>query len=182
MENQENSIKKVCSFYVNKWHLTTMILPHINKSLKEKTKNITILEEGIKENIKILISRMNLKEETKNQIEKINWTNTQIYKYTEIEKYLIENIKNETNINIIINGKNKYIDIVNSNIDKFIKKNKTILNNKNITIINCYEIAQFRNISEITNKHDMILNTSGIRAIEEVFTSHSKNELQNTAL
>lgn len=182
MENQENNFKKVCSFYVNEWHLTTMILPHINRDINKKIKVATILEKGIKENIKILISKMNLKEETKNKIEKINWTSTKIYKYREIESYLMKNIKNEVNIDIIVNGKNEYINIINLNIEKFIEKHKHELDSKKITIINCYEVTQFSNISEIICKHDMILNTSGIRKIEDVFTGYNKNELQNTAL
>lgn len=172
MENQENNIKRVCSFYVNKWHLSTMILPHINKSIKEKTKIITILENGIQENIQLLISKMNLKEQTKNEMQKINWTSTKIYKYQEIEKYLIKNIQNQDNIDIIVNGTNEYIEIINLNLEKFIQKNKSKLNNKTISIINCYEITQFNNIRDITIKHDLILNTSGTKKIEEVFTGH----------
>lgn len=182
MESQENNIKKVCSFYVNEWHLTTMILPHINDDIKEKTKVITILEKGIKENIEELTSKMNLREETESKIKEINWTSTKIYKYKEIEKYLIKNTKDEDNIDIIVNGKNEYIEIVNLNIERFIQNNKKQLENKKITIINCYEVTQFNNISEIICKHDMILNTSGMRKIEEVFTGYNKNELQNTAL
>ena len=179
MENKENVIKKVCSFYVNEWHLTTMMLPHINENLIKNVKVITLLEKGIKNNVEELVSKMNLKESIKSQILEINWTSNVKYKYKEIEKYLKENLKKQDNIEIIINGKNSYIDIINSNIEEFINKNQKKLKNKYITIINCYEVTQFNNISEVIDKHDLILNTSGYRKIEEVFTDYKKEELAN---
>lgn len=179
MKNEENVIKKVCSFYVNEWHLTTMMLPHINENIIKDIKVITLLEKGIKNNIEELVSKMNLKESIKLQILGIDWTSNVKYKYKEIEKYIKENLKKQDNIEIIINGKNSYIDIINSNIEEFINKNQKKLKNKSITIINCYEVTQFNNISEVIDKHDLILNTSGYRKIEEVFTDYKKQELAN---
>ena len=68
MKNQEKNIKKICSFYVNQWHLATMTLPHINQTINKGTKIITLLQKGIENNIYELISKMNLKTEIKDKI------------------------------------------------------------------------------------------------------------------
>lgn len=175
MSEKKKPINKVCSFYVNEWHLTTMTLPYINKKLNKKATIITLLQKGIKQNIEELISKINLNEISKNKILKINWTSNKMYKYNEIEKYLLTYIKsNENNIDIIVNGKNEYIEIINQNIENFLQKHSDKVIDKTITIINCYEMTQFNNISEVLNKHDMILNTSGIKKIEDVFDSYGK--------
>jgi len=52
LETKEKSITKMCSFYANEWHLTTMILPYITKMIQNGYEIDTILENNIKENIK----------------------------------------------------------------------------------------------------------------------------------
>ena len=96
MENKEKIIKKVCSFYVNEWHLTTMMLPHINENITKNTQILTILENGIQEKVEELVSRMNLKEETKSKILSKNWTSNKMYKYDNIEQYLKEYYRNNS--------------------------------------------------------------------------------------
>ena len=54
---------------------------------------------------------------------------------------------------------------------------------KEITLVNCYEITQFNeNIREILDIHDKILNTSGEKNIEEVFAGYDseQNKKANT--
>ena len=63
MENLKKSTEKLCSFYVSEWHLVTMILPYINRELNEKANITTVLEKNIEENIRTLISKLNLKNE-----------------------------------------------------------------------------------------------------------------------
>ena len=57
----KNNVEKLCSFYVSDWHLVTMLLPYINKQINEKANVITLLENDIEENIKILKKKLNLK-------------------------------------------------------------------------------------------------------------------------
>ena len=46
-------------------------------------------------------------------------------------------------------------------------------------IINCYEIIEFNgSITEILDKHDKILNTSGEKEIKEIFTDYEKSNSQ----
>ena len=47
MESLKMDVEKICSFYVNEWHLVTMVLPYINKEINEKANITTILENDI---------------------------------------------------------------------------------------------------------------------------------------
>ena len=84
MNNKNYQVEKLCGFYVSDWHLTTTILPYINSKIDEKTKVITILENNIEENIKVLMKKLNLK--NKNEILRIRWTSVDSKKYTVITR------------------------------------------------------------------------------------------------
>lgn len=172
MINSEIKVNKVCGFYVNNWHLTTMILPYINKSLKENRNIMTIMEKGIKEEVKELLSRMNLNKATKAEILNIDWTSKPVCKYSKIKEEIEQKLKDGEKLNIIINGTKEYIEIANQNMYKVIKNLKI----KEITIINCYEITKQSDVKEILNKHEFVLNTSGINKIENVFKDYKKQE------
>ncbi len=172
MRENGNNVTKVCSFYVNDWHLTTMLLPHINRTINENKKVLTILESGIKNNIEELISKMNLKPETQNKILEINWNNKPVCKYSEIKSEIEALLNDVQAINIIVNGNEEYIDVANRNIDKVTKG----IFGKEITTINCYEATKYNKIDNILNKHDFVLNTSGIKEISEVFPDYIKDK------
>lgn len=176
MNNKNYQVEKLCGFYVSDWHLTTTILPYINSKIDEKTKVITILENNIEENIKVLMEKLNLK--NKNEILNIRWTSVDSKKYTDIENILNTEItKNAENI-ILISGNKNYIEIINSNINKWLEK----ANIKSIKIIDFFEVTEFNNnIVNILDGHDKILNTSGEREISEVFDGYQdfKNVANN---
>ena len=174
MENSEMTVRKICSFYVNEWHLTTMTLPHISTQIKQKAKIITLLEKGIKDNIEQILSKMNLDEKLKQQILRIKWTSYKQNEYIQIEKRILNSIRKQDKIEIMINGSNEYIDTMNKNIEKIIEQNSKKIKNKQINIINFYEVTQFNNVNNVLQKHDLILNTSGIRNIEEIFSEYKK--------
>jgi hypothetical protein len=164
MKNKGNEIKRICGFYINNCHLTTMMLPYIHKEIENENKIITILQNGIKNNIQEILSKMNLNQNLYNKILEINWNRTNTIKYSEIKNKL-ENIKGEeyNNINILINGDIEFINRVNQNIEKVLKN----INIKGVvSIINYYEIMGTGNIEAITNKHEYIINTSGIKSIK----------------
>ena len=168
MKFQENSFTKLCSFYVSDWHLVTMLLPYINKKIEEETKIATILEKDITQNVDILLKKLKLK--TNDQIRNIDWTRTNGTKYLNIKKVMEEN-QNQV---IIISGTKEFIENTNENIKKYIQKNALEINRK-ITLVNCYEIIEFNeNISEILDKHDKILNTSGEKEITEIFEDYER--------
>lgn len=168
MDKLKSSAEKLCSFYISDWHMVTMLLPYINKELNEKANIVTFLENNIEENIRTLMSKLNLKNEKK--ILEINWDNTDI-KNTENIKEGIKELKSEVRNIILVKGCNKYIEKVNELLERQLKENK----NGRLKIVNCYEIADFNgNINDVLNIHDKVLNTAGEKSIEEVFEGYSK--------
>ena len=151
MKTKEKCVTKICSFYANKWHLTTMILPYISKMIENGYEIDTILEDNIEENMKELTDKLNINKDIKKKVLNINW------KSNTVEK--IMPIKNDKRI-VLVEGNIKKIKQVNKYLED---------NNKNsISIINCYHVTQIeQNISEILSTHDLILNTSGNHKINE---------------
>ena len=182
MDILKNNIEKLCSFYVSDWHLVTMLLPYINKQINEKANIITVLENNIEENVKTLVSKLNLK--NREEILNLDWRENKISKYSEI-KEIMKKLKRENIENIIfINGSKNFVDIVNKNINKYLeniekqlKKHKNIeekIKDMKIKIVDCYEVGDFNlNIQEILQNHDRILNTSGEKEINDVFEGYA---------
>ena len=118
----------------------------------------------------MLLDKLNFKEEINTKIKEINWERKVVLKYSEIEDTLKE-AKKETIV--VVSGSKEYIENVNKSINKYIEKNKK----QKFKIINCYEVSGFnKNMKEILDMHNKILNTSGERNIEEVFDGYSKKE------
>lgn len=154
------NLKRMSSFYVNEVHLITMLLPYIENKIKEDD-IITVLQENLEKTVNLLLSKINLKEELKERIKKINWNAKNIKDCKKLESMI-----NEKTTYIIINGNEKYIREINKQIRKLKDKNKE---NK-LVLINCYNIVEFnKNIIEILNQTDKILNTSGEHEVEEIF-------------
>lgn len=157
-------INKMCSFYVNDWHLTVMMLPYINGKLQENKKVTIISEENLLNNINTILERTNIKEEYKKQIQTIGW-----------EKTSNKDIKNkiqeqENGNNIIIIGKEEYIENTNKIIENKVKAGE-------VNVIDCYEVMEFNNNMEnILKNHEKIINTSGERSVEESFEGFNKKE------
>ena len=173
MELVKPTIEKICSFYVSDWHLVTMLLPYINKEINEKANIITVLEKDIEENIETLTDKLNLKNREK--ILKINWKKSNGIKYSEIKNKMKEKVI-EDKLNIIfINGNKSYMDITNKNVEKFLQENSKKYKQINIKIINCFEVGDFNtNIIDILSEHTKILNTSGEKAINDVFEGYEE--------
>lgn len=174
---ENSSTQKVCSFYVSNMHFATMILPFANKQEEEKRKIVTFFENDFTTNIELVLSRIIISEERKKELLNINWKNTDIIKYINIEKILKTQLnKNNENI-IIVNGNTDYINNVNECIERYLEKNSKKIDVKNIKIINFYEVGSFNeNIKEILDKHDLIFNTSGEHRIEDIFDGYKKME------
>lgn len=168
MEVQKNNLTKLCSFYVSDWHLVTMLLPYINQKINEQEKIATILEKDIKENVATLVEKLNLK--NKEKILNLNWSNKQ-----EIKNKMRE-LKKEQELIIFINGNKDFIEKNNRKLEKYLETH--LIKNK-IKIINCYEVIEFNgSITEILDKHDKILNTSGEKEINEIFLDYERNNNQ----
>lgn len=166
---KENRVTKVCSFCIDDMHLAMMVLPQINKLLDKQEKVQTIFEKGIKENVEKILSKMNLKLETENKILEMNY-NSNTCKFSKIKKQIEEIANKGQVVNIIISGRNEYIQIANEIIEKVAKE----LKQTKITIINCYKASENEEIEDILDKHDYVLNTSGIKQIEEVYIKYKR--------
>lgn len=165
------SVKKICSFCVSNWHLVTMLTPYISKKI-EKEDMIMLLEEDMTEITQEFLSKLSLQKEIKEKVECLVWQKT-VCKYAEVKKILKEILKHNKPVNIMIYGTQNYIDKMHENIEKWIKKNIENLEDRNIQIVDAYEVMQFNhNLNDILDKHDKILNTSGEKEIEEVFDGY----------
>ena len=162
MAQLDKNIKKVCSFYISDWHLVTMLLPNIDKKINKGIKITTITETNLTEKIQALLDKLKIK--NKEKILNIGW------KTKDVNEEEIQNILKEHN-EIIINGSIEYIDNINKRIEKTINEN---FKDKEITIINCYDITKYEDkVKEIIEHHDKILNTSGEKDKQEYISSIS---------
>lgn len=152
MVTKENKKERICSFYASDFHLEMIVLPYINKKLEEDKKVIIITEENLEESLKILISKINLEQNRKRKILNLDWKNNYIDKIEEVK----ENIENNKEIYIIVNGKEEFVENINNII-----KDKDSIN-----IVNCYKIEDIQDhIQYIVKKHEKVLNTSGLKEI-----------------
>jgi len=173
---ENSSTQKVCSFYVSNMHFATMILPFASKQVEEKTNLVTFFENSFTTNIELVLSRLTISEERKKELLDINWKDTNVIKYLNIEKKLKTELnKNQKNI-IIINGNEEYINIINDCIEKYLEKNHKKVEEKNIKIMNFYEVGTFNeNIKEILDKHEFVFNTAGEHKIDEIFEGYKRS-------
>jgi len=168
-------IRRVCGFYVSEVHLITMMLPYIKKQLELGVNFSTFLETNLKGNVKLILEKIVLADETKKKMLGINWSASNVYKYLDMEREVKKMLRNGEEINVIITGNNEYIKIANENLNKVIEQNENLTIEKDITIINCYEVTEFNdNIRNILNMHNLIINTSGIHEVEEVFEGYER--------
>lgn len=151
--------EKTCAFYASDYHFEMISLPFIERNLAENKEIIVLTENNLEDTIKIIIEKVNLQEENKSNILKINWNNNDLEKFKQIKN----NIENNKNITIFIKGKSNYIKNINNNIEKWTK------NNNKIKIIDCYDIEEVgSNLNIITSKYKNILSTAGERKIENL--------------
>ena len=139
--NKENS----CAFFASDYHLEMIMLPYINKKIKENKKIYVFTQNSLEESVNTLIDRVNLDENIKKQLVHINWKNEDENKY----KKLID----DNNAVIFIKGNENYINKVNNNLEQ-------IKNNKEMEIIDCYNLEEFSNkIPQIITNHCNIITT-----------------------
>ena len=171
MKSLKECSEKLCSFYVSNAHLVTMLIPYLSKKIKEGNNFIIFTQNNLENEVEMLLSKINIKEEEKQKIRNINWKKS-LYQENVIKEKLENNIEN---FYIIINGDNEYVEKINEKVERINEKNQ-----KNVTIIDCYEVLQVnQEINKILNNHDKILNTSGEKEISEVFQGYQKDNNLN---
>lgn len=148
MSVQKENINKICNFYVNEWHLVTAILPYVVKLVEEQVEIIAYCERSINKNIEVILSRINIKEKTKEKIKKIDFGINEISK-----------IGTKKNLVIIVSGSEKYIKATNIQIEKNVKK---FTEKIKVKIINCYDISDGKiDINKVIKSYEILLKTSG---------------------
>lgn len=149
---EQQSIKKLCSFYVSNVHLSVMLLPYISNEVNEDVEITAIFEEINKDEIEQILNRLNIR--NKEKILNINLINKTEKNF---ENKLNNCLKKEKRNTIIIGGSQDYVFNVNRNIQNFITNKNTIEISK---IIDCYNIEELTdNINLIANQYDKIMNT-----------------------
>lgn len=174
MKDKKIQIQKVCGFYVNDWHFTTMILPYMKRQIEGNKRVITFFQNTIQSNIKEMLSKMNLNKNFEEKILKTNWNKAICIKQEEIEQNLEIVEENTKTIDILVKGDNEFIETINQKIEKAIQN----LNlEKQVTMINFYDLSNNDKIDQITEKHEYIMNTAGIQKI----SNNSKEEEKKQA-
>lgn len=145
-----------------------MLLPYLDKKIKEEEKFVVISEKDLTQQVKLVLSRLTLNNKDKENILNINWNHSEICNTGAIKKRINKNFVDCNRINIIVNGSKEYIQIVDGFVCEIFSKIKT-----DIKVINCYDITKLDDdIKEILKTHDIIINTSGEKQISEVFEGY----------
>lgn len=136
--NKETTEKKCC-FYASDFHLEMTLMPYINKKIEENKNIVIVTENKLEETMKILISRMNIK--NKDAICELNWNNSDITEAT-----------GKDNLVIIINGNKKFIENKNKDIEKMQK-------NTRVELVDCYSFDEIKDeMVEIRANYTGVLN------------------------
>lgn len=150
--------EKICNFYANEVHLGVTIVPFVANIIKEHSKVCTILNTNINNEVKNIISKINIDENLKNEILNINWKETKSNE-NEIKNYIEEEIKDSSDIYVIINGNKNEVEEKNKYIEEIKEENK----DKNINIVNCFQIDETKINEGFLENYHKILNSSGCR-------------------
>ncbi len=160
--NEKNNFKRMCSFYVSNMHLITMLLPYLSEKVEKGEKIITFLEKDLQDDMELLLSKINIREEIKKKIKEISWIKSKEIKYTDLK----DNLKSEkAPINILVVGNKEYIQSININLEKFSSEKENVY----IKEIDAYELSEAKKeTNEIMKRYDVLLNTSGENDISEI--------------
>ena len=155
MLEKDKTKEKNCLFFASDYHFEMISLPYINKSIKNNKEVIVISENDLENTINKLLLQVNLEDDEKDKILKIDWKNNDFDKFKEI-KAANEDGKDTL---IFVKGRENYIDNMNKNIQNWI-------NNNEVTVVDCYDINEIQeDVSDIAKKYDKILSTSGVEKL-----------------
>ena len=152
------SDEKICNFYANEVHLGVTIIPFVANIIKENSKVCTILNTNINNEIENIVSKINIDNNLKREILNMNWKETKSNE-NEIKDYIENEIKDNSEIYVIINGSKDEVEKMNKYLEEIKSQNK----DKNINIVNCFQIDE-TNINEgLLENYHKILNSSGCK-------------------
>ena len=159
MSKNKNTKEKICAFYASDYHFEIISLPYIDQKMENKDEIVILTQNNLEETIKTLLSKTNLQEEKKEEIIKLNWNNNNEEKIEEVK----EKARKENNMIIFIKGKEKYIEEMNQNIEKWIPEER------NVKIIDCYSIDEIgERLDNVMEQYNKVLKTTGEKEIEKI--------------
>ena len=153
MFTKEKNYEKICSFYASDYHLEMIMIPYINKKIEEQADVIIITERNLVQTAKEVISKINLPENKKGKLLRIDWNNDNI-------ENVRKNEKTKEKVIFVIGDQN-YIEEKNNELNKIQNENQKF------KIVNCYSIEDVHeNITQIVANHSKILNTTEEKEIK----------------
>lgn len=159
MNKNKDTKEKICAFYASDYHFEMISLPYINKKIEENNEVVILTENNLEETMKNLLKNINLKEEKKEEIWKIDWKNNDSEKLEAIKAKM----NGKKDIIVFVKGNEKYIRKVNQNMKEWIPKEKRI------KIVDCYNIEEVgENLKEVMAGYHKILKTFGEKEIEKL--------------
>ena len=135
MLQEKKNKEKLCLFFASDYHFEMISLPYINENLKKDKNIIVVTENNLKETVNKLLSNINLTEEEKDKIKRIDWENNDLNKFFCASDNFEISIENWLNIEEM-----KVIDCYDIN-----------------------EVQD--NVSDIVVKYGKLLSTSGIEKL-----------------
>ena len=152
MMKENKREEKLCLFFASDYHFEMISLPYINENLKKNKDVVIMTENDLGNSVNKVISSINLNEEEKNRLNKIDWKNDDLNKLKEVKNA----DKDGKELLIFVKGRENYINNMNKNIE-----NWTSL--KNVEIVDCYDINEVQNnAGEIAKKYNNVLFSSGV--------------------
>lgn len=163
----QQSIRKICNFYVSDVHLSVMLIPYISREINKDVEITTIFEKLERQNVEGILEKLNIR--NKEQILNINWFNGNKDTYEKINNLIEEDLKKHKKVTIIIGGCEEYILKNNKKVMQMLNAKESYFNkiepdgdNYEVKIINCYNIEEVGNRAKyIVRKYDGLMNTSG---------------------
>lgn len=152
------SDEKICNFYANEVHLGVTIIPFVANVIKENSKVCTILNANMVSEIENIVSKINIDNNLKTEILNMNWKETKPDE-CEIKNYIKNEIKENSDIYVIISGSKDEVEEKNKYIEEIKSQNK----DKNINIVNCFQIDETKINEGFLENYHKILNSSGCR-------------------
>lgn len=159
--------KKICSIYADNLHFVTIIFPFIHKELKKDIQIRTFLETDEQENVEKILNHIGISDIEKEKVRKIDWKGTNIKKIKKIFKLMEQDILSKRKMDIIVQGKNLFVEKINKAMDLWMKNHLELLekNQTEINIINCFSLGENQTKNSPIYTYDYILKTSGIEEI-----------------
>ncbi len=152
MMKENKREEKICLFFASDYHFEMISLPYINESLKKNKDVVIMTENDLGNSVNKVISSINLNEEEKNRLNKIDWKNDELNKFKEVKNA----DKDGKELLIFVKGRENYINNMNKNIENW-------TNLKNVEIVDCYDINEVQNnAGEIAKQYDNVLFSSGV--------------------